>query len=317
MNRLSYSALFCVLLAMLLTSCESLVTNIPESKLPQADSKLVVQSVISPQLPFINVVVTESVPLFSKSDATEKRLKNATVRLSDGTNEIIIPYNSENNLYSLEQSRFPISAGKTYTLRVSDGKREVRGECTIPAKSPVIKSYKLDTLVLDNAHYADTAITLKLTWQDIAGDTNYYKVDAVVDLEQSVYSKAAADQFKEKRISNTFPFNWEWQQGQKEFFSDNKLDGTLFTSSTGKVSLPLDQKMLLNGKEQKLPSKTKIKSLVASVFNIDKHYFKYSESVDLRHNSENPLSEPVPLYTNIIGGYGFFAAYNATQLKVK
>jgi len=55
-----------VALSLMFAACESMVTDVPEAKLPKSESKLVVNSVISPQLPYINVIITESIPLFTK-----------------------------------------------------------------------------------------------------------------------------------------------------------------------------------------------------------------------------------------------------------
>ncbi|KQS24683.1 DUF4249 domain-containing protein [Dyadobacter sp. Leaf189] len=300
----------------LLTACESFVNDIQDAKLPKSESRLVISSVIAPHLSHINVIVTESVPLFSKSGATGKRLENAVVRITNGVKEATIPYNAENNLYSLEQSKFPIEPGKTYTLLVSDGKRSVTAQCTVPAKAPQIASYVFDTLVFEEETYKDTAITLRMTWRDIPGDTNQYRVDAVMDIEYSVLIKEASGKFTEKRVAYPFQFNWEWQQGKNALQTDKYQDGALFTSPIGKLDLPEVREREQDGKKITFYPKTKISNVVLEVMNVDQHYYKYQRSLEARNNADNPFAEPATVYTNVKGGFGFFAAYNSAQIKL-
>jgi hypothetical protein len=304
-------------LTVLLAACESPVANISPEKLPQSESKLVVNSVISPQLPYITVLVNESKPLFSNSDATEEPIDDATVRISDGVNEMAIPYDAVNKVYSLKQAKFPILASKTYFLTVSDGKRTVNAQCTVPGNTAAIKSYEFDTLLLDNPIRQDTAVTLKMTWQDIPSDTNYYKVNAVMDLDYSILLLTNQQAFKEERISGHFNFNWNWQEGKNEFLSDNHLNGALLSSPIGRILLPeVNERTDANGKKMTVYPKTKIKSVTMEVYNLDVNYYKYQRSLEIRNNSDSPFAEPTSIYTNVIGGLGCFAAYNAAQIKL-
>ncbi|KAA6436796.1 DUF4249 domain-containing protein [Dyadobacter flavalbus] len=303
-------------MSMLLAACETMVSDIPEAKLPKGESRLVVNSFISPQLSYINVIVTESIPLFTKSDATGNKIENATVRISDGVNEVTIPFDPKNKLYSIPQSKFPISASKTYYLSVSDGKRSVTAQCTVPKQTPVIKSYEIDTVIRSYSLYQDTAVTLKMTWQDFPKDTNYYRVSAFMDIDYTVPVATDKQDFTEKRISGTYDFNWNWQTGRNELISDNKLDGSVFTSPIGRASLPHEQeKTSANGKKVIIYPHTKITAINMEIYSVDKHYYKYFRSQTVSDNTDNPFSEPALIYTNIKGGLGCFGAYNAAQLK--
>lgn len=313
----SISSIAIIVLMLLLTACETMVSDIPEAKLPKTESKLVVHSFISPQSNYINVVVSESIPLFTQSDATGNRIENATVRISDGVNEITIPFDPKNKLYSIAQSKFPISASKTYSLSVSDGKRSVTAHCTVPKQTPVIKSYEIDMIVTSNPLYTDTAVTLKMTWQDFPKDTNYYRTSAFMDIDYNIPAETNKKEFTEKRISGTYGFFWNWQMGRNEFISDNQLDGSLFTSPTGRASLPhAQEKTLANGKKITVYPKTKITAILMEVYNVDKHYYKYHRSQTVSDDTDNPFSEPAIIYTNIKGGLGCFGAYNAAQIKI-
>ena len=298
-------------------SCESPIDNIPMEKLPQTESRLVVNSVISPQLPYINVIVSESIPLFSNSNASEGRLTNATVRISDGVNEMVIPYDKENNLYSLEQSKFPIKVSKTYILTVSDGKRTVKAQCKVPNKAADIKSYDFDTLLIYNPIHQDTAVTLRVSWQDVHADTNFYRINATMDFEFSTAIKEVEQKFVEHRNSVQERFNWNWQQGRNDYLSDNHLDGALLSSPMGKLHLPQTLDLISgDGKKVIFYPRTKIHSVLIEVYNVDKHYYKYERSLEIKNNSDSPFAEPSTIYSNVTGGLGCFSAYNASQVKV-
>ncbi|MHA4741636.1 DUF4249 domain-containing protein [Dyadobacter sp. MSC1_007] len=297
-----------------LTSCETPVTDIPESRLPKTTSKLVVQSFISPQAPRINVAVSESVPLFTESEATGDVISNALVKISDGTLEVTIPFDGTTRMYSIEQSKFPILASKTYTLYISDGQRNVKAKCTVPAEAPVIQSYFLDTLIASNPFsLRDTTITLKMNWRDIPAKANYYRVRAAMELEYSV-PDPKNPKSGEQRIKNEFSFNWDEAGGRNEFQSDQNLDGSLFSSPLGKANMPNFVTGQGNNVQPIFHSKSKILSVTMAVYNTDINYFKYHRSIESRQNTDDPFTEPSLIYTNIEDGLGCFGAYNLGKL---
>ena len=304
-------------LAFVTFSCESLVTNVSPENLPNTESKLVVQSFISPQASQINVAVTESTPLFGDVIANNGSIKNALVKLSDGANEVTIPYDTSTNLYSVDQAKFAIVAGKTYTLSVSDGKRNVNASCTVPLKQTTVKSYTIDTTYSNSGLDQDTIITAKMTWQDIPIDTNYYRIRAYLDLEHTILEGNSMETFKEKRVTTRYIFRWDDTIGRSDFQSDANLDGTVFSSSIGRVTLPGVQRYYFDADNQLIIyPKSKIIAITFNIENTDASYFKYHRSLELSDN-ENPFSEPALIYNNINGGLGCFAAYNTGSLIYK
>jgi hypothetical protein len=294
-----------------LSSCETLVTDIPEARLSKTTSSLVVHSFISPQSPRINVVVSESIPLFSNSDEKEGIIKNALVKISDETNEVILPFDAKSGLYSIDQNKFKIVASKSYSLYVSDGTREVTAHCTVPGNTPIIKSYELDKVVSNPFWHQDTALTLKMSWHDIPADTNYYRVRAWAEIEYSVPDPTT----KEKRVRNEFSFAWEETSGRSEWQSDHGLDGSLFSSPTGRVSMPSFPPVnSVDGDPKPFYAKCRLIVLTMMVYNADVNYFKYHRSLQQRLDTENPFTEPSIIYTNIKGGLGCFGAYNLGKL---
>lgn len=304
-----------IFLTLFLVGCESLVTDVDKGDLPQVESKLVVQCFISPQSARINVVVTESIPLFAEPDLKGGVIPNAVVKLSDGTREAVIPFDTANQLYSADKSVLAILPGKTYFLSVVNGIRSVKATCTVPATAVVPTTYKIDTSFSGSISARDTLLTVKYNWNDIAGQTNYYRVRAALDLEYSVPEEVSAGgEFKERRVRNRFNFNWDDTIGRNDFRSDVNLDGTEFSSPIGRVNLPDPLSYSSNGAVYTSYPKSKIISITMEVYNTDENYFKYHRSVQTRGDSDNPFVEPSLIYTNIEGGLGCFAAYNSGQL---
>nr|WP_295933141.1 DUF4249 domain-containing protein [uncultured Dyadobacter sp.] len=304
-----------LLLTLTLVACESLVTNVDPSKLPQTESKLVVQCFISPQAARTNVVVTESNPLFGEVSVRGGIIPNAVVKISDGSKEVVVPYDTTSQLYSIDKSLFPIAAAKTYYLSVTQGQRSVTSTCTVPAKAVTAKTYVIDTAYSGSLGEQDTAITVKMTWIDIPSDTNYYRARASMDLEYSVPEGTNPDNLKEKRVRTRFNFNWDDTIGRNDYRSDANLDGASFTTPIGRAKLPT---VIFydfgNGNRFTVYPKSKIISITMEVYNTDEHYFRYHRSLETRGSSDNPFVEPSLIYTNVQGGLGCFASYNSGQV---
>lgn len=298
--------------ALLFTSCETLVDDIPKARLPRAIPKLAVHCFLSPQNPSIHVVVSESVPIFSESDAQEGAIKDALVKLSDGKNEVIIPFDEGMQLYRIDQSKFKIIASRAYTLTVSHGDRTVTAHCRVPEDTPVIKSYELDTVVGTNPAFGfDTTLTAKLHWEDMPKDTNFYRVAAAADIEYSILDTKGM----EKRITGEFNFFWSAGGGSGEWQSDQGIDGSAFSSPPGKSTMP--GPAVRDPASKPLPARWRLRSVTMLLYNTDVHYFKYHRSVQQRMDTDNPFTEPSAIYGNIEGGLGCFGAYNVGKLVYK
>ncbi|CAG5005424.1 hypothetical protein DYBT9275_03579 [Dyadobacter sp. CECT 9275] len=305
---------YLLLFLVILSGCESLVTEVPNAELPSTESKLVVQCFISPQTTRINVTVSESVPLFGESDAQGNVIDNATVKISDGTREIIIPYDPASLLYTIDKPPFQIVPNGRYTLTVTDGKRTATGTCTVPQNQALIKSYEIDT-VYNHDYPGDTAVKVKMTWGDIPGQANYYRVRASMYVEYTIARGTTLENLTRQRVRNRFSFDWDDTIGRNNFQSDVNLDGETFDSPSGYVSMPTTAVYDFgNGNKFVVRPNWKILSISFFVLNTDEAYYKYHRSLELRGNGENPFAEPTIIYNNIAGGLGCFAAYNSSVL---
>ena len=172
--------LFC---CVLLCSCESMINDLDQDKLPKIESKLVVECYISPQSGEIKVIVTEPQALFGPAHYDPVYIKNATVILSSEAGQITIPYKDSLSNYVINASQFKIEAGKKYSLVVSDGKRTVTASCIVPARAATVKNYAV--LPVTGSRYpGDSTVTVKMSWEDIKGERNYYVLRGYAEIEQ-------------------------------------------------------------------------------------------------------------------------------------
>jgi hypothetical protein len=301
--------------AAVLFGCESMVGDLDQSKLPKTESKLVVESYISPQSEEIVVRVTESQKLFGPSSYEPTYIKNATVTLSGAGVQIKIPYNDSSFSYRIPASAFKIEAGKKYDLLVSDATRSVKATCTVPANQVTFKSYKIDT-VYDYPYRGYTSITFKASWNDIKAEKNFYSLRGYFEiLETNGYSyNSSTGQVTLRRLPNKTVHN-----NENYLITDTNLDGIAFDSQVYNVSIRsftlgyIDQK----GQRQNINSNPKLNKIQFEVLNLDENYYKFSRSMKDGGNNDNPFVEPALVYTNIEGGLGCFGAYNAGILTVK
>ena len=310
-----------------LVSCETLVNTIPESKLPKTESQLTLFSFISPQDTVIRVRVGQTRPIFSESPVVTfpvmvvtdgdtiyvhaENITTATVTISNGNTRATLPYRAKDLTYTLPASQFPIRAGETYTLTVTDGQRTAQASCTIPATQVPITSYTLDTTITSSFGLRDTSLTLTYFWKDPAGQENYYRIRAFELYEYSVVTVNASQLFiVEKRRQQQFYFSWSRTSGRSVYQSDTNLDGAEFSSPTGDKRVENElvfQELIRNPvKPEKGPV---LLGVYLQLLHTDRNYFLYHRSLQ-QTRGDNPFTEPALVYTNVRNGLGVFAGYN-------
>jgi len=299
-----------------LSSCESMLNDLDQDKLPKIESKLAVESYISPQSGEIKVMVTESQPLFGPAEYEPKYIKNAVVIISGEAGQVTIPFKDSLNSYVIKASQFKIEAGKRYSLTVSDGKRTVKASCTVPARAVTIKNFSI-TPVTGSRYPGDSFVTVKMSWDDIKGEVNYYALRGYSEIEQKSFSFNSSGgevRVVTQRIKNVFNFSYE-----NFLYTDTNIDGITFNSPVFNVSLYKYNMNYIdkNGVKQTVSSDPVLKEVYFEVLNMDENYYKFSKTIKDNDNNDNPFVEPALIYTNIEGGLGCFGAYNAGVLLMK
>lgn len=310
-NTLVNKIFFAAACLLSLAGCESMVNDIDASKLPKTESKLVVECYISPQSDIIQVLLTESQPLFGVANSSAPIIKNATVTISGQSGQSILPFNDTLGTYSLPTSQFKIEAGKTYHLAVSDPTRSVKASCTVPANFVSIKKY---TLTMTDGRRNDwdstfrqTIVKTRFQWDDFPNEKNYYTARGYIHISQNQYNYGPGS--SEGKIYR-YSYKNQYSSG---FVTDANLDGLTLNPELLEFQL-YNQTMsysLPNGQKVQFYTDSKIEEIYAEILNVDENYYKFHQT--MRNDSDgNPFVEPTLVYTNIEGGLGCFGAFNAS-----
>jgi len=138
---------------------------------------------------------------------------------------------------------------------------------------------KVDTSSISSERVDDK---LFVTWKDIPDENNWYSL---------------------------FHLRFEWDENQwnlgtnyllDEMFTDENADGAIF--NTNFYYTAVSNNSYYN---------------ILLLCNVDEQYYKFHKTKAAQFAAnESIFSEPSSIYTNIEGGYGVFAAYNAVAIKL-
>ena len=297
-----------ICLAWLLSACDSLVQDVPDSRVPQEPQKPVIVGFISPQdsLLAVNIKLTQTV--LGSQPATNSGVSNALVTISEGSRFIALPFiqGSDGN-YSAPARNFPIEAGKTYRLTVAMATGQIlTSSATVPAVIP-IQDIQFDSIGV-NSNLAERYF-LQVRWQDPAGISNYYRLQGTQSYVQTI-PVGPNNQPQTTTIVQTI--NFVNQEG-RYVVNDQNNDGNRFTSVRG-----FYQKRVAGYYVNNKPVLVPGGAVMISLLNTDKLYYDYHESLKRYSNSDgNPFAEPVLIPGNIQGGgIGCFGAYNRSSVKI-
>lgn len=273
-------------------------------KVPKVDSKIVVQSYISPQDTLIVVHVENSSPIFNRRNFEGMfNPEDAVVNLSDGTNSINLDFLEDpsgfGGWFAADPKRFPIIAGTTYYLTVTtaDGKK-AESSCTVPGAAPTINNFKLDSTVVNRTNFDGyvenyTSYQISLSFNDIQGQQNFYKF-AGYKISNYYFGNEVDEvytQIDPLYFPNDVLFNDHLIDGDQisiskmEIFSEHHGWDNLIGPVTGEISL----------------------------LSTDKHYYEYHRTIQ-ETDDDNPFAEPILTYSNVKGGLGVFCAYNRNSV---
>lgn len=261
------------MLALALIACEEVVDP---KKLGLQEKLIVVNGLISPQLPVLEVEVSWSRPIFGPQPdfgSREDFITDAEVVMSNGQNRVTLTYDPDRFRYSLDASLFPIQSGETYDLEVTVGDKTVTSSATVP-DAVAAQSFSISAGNNDSKRAT-------ISWDDPVGTGNFYRVNAILLNEQG-----------QEEASIFFDTD--------EYQSDTNRDGARITAR-GETYFFGD-----------IPAFSKVKSLLISC---DENYYNYYKDFDLFEN-DDPFSEAVQTRSNIAGGVGIFAAFQLTETEI-
>jgi Domain of unknown function (DUF4249) len=345
-----------ILVLFILSSCETLVDDLPLSRFPELKSKLVLTSFISPQDSVLSVRLSQSTPLFgeypsqktmkiidSKGDTiliadydTENIIDNAQVIISNGKISKTIPFNISKREYLISTSLFPIEAGKTYTLSAKTKELYAEATTTIPLVNIPINKVRIDsTFETSNRWEADSSgqfkpsktkvkvLYLDFDWSDLANQQNYFKMEAFIQNEIEV-TQLENGKIVTRIYNNNNYANWGGKNydPKKRYMSDVNLDGKTMNSPRARFELyPFDKRSgsTINGKFYPAKELNPLKSITIKLFHINNDFYQNQlslENVD-PYGEGNPFKEPVQVYSNVKNGLGCFGGYIVSKIDVK
>lgn len=260
----------------------------------ESDRKLVIECYLNPASPDIRVLVKQTKPIQGAGSGDRSpgpSVKNANVLLSDGKQQIRIPFDAEIDQYRFEAVKYKLVAGRSYTLRVSaKGFPETSATCTIPKPMSTLQSRdgKLTYIPSDNKLfkvYKKRTLSWNITQTNA---THYYLVGS-----------------GEGKLTPVKLNGRDSAVVQLE-----KTQVVAFLANTGKsISTPQLDFLLGQAKKANDPQIISPAPVYTFVYHVDPNYYQFMESVKLqREVGDNPFAEPVPIYTNIKNGLGIFGA---------
>ena len=285
----SYRIKYCfsLLLMIALTACEREVADV---KLPDFEQKLAITSFISPSDTISYFFVTSNQRIFGELNSDEP-LGNLTAFIFDDSNEVAL--DTSKTGFKISKNKMPIKYGKTYKLQVlSDKGLSAEATCTVPAKRSFY--LKADTFSVvrhspDPGWPTYRSLDVRVTFKDFPGEENYYRLLSKVT---GYYSNP---------IRGTTWVSSNYVTYEKEYLVDTGMDGKEIAQST-----------ISNLKHYSVSCDSAFVKIY--LFNTEKSYYLYHKSLDNYRNGENPFSEVSPIFSNITGGLGIFAAYTVDSL---
>ncbi len=317
-----------------LASCKTLVNTIPADKLPQGDPKITMFCYISPQDTVIRAKVRMSSPAFEEiisngqsfyiqngdTIRTNQPLTTATVIISDGSSTARLKYQNQTQTFDIPTSEFPIRAGGTYLLTVTNGGQSACASCTVPANSVPVKAYVLDSVKANQFGDRGTKLTLNFTWDDPAGVANFYRMRVYEVIDSPAFRTNVADStVTEYRQRYYNYFRIDRNNLRQPLQNDKSLDGTTFSSPQFESYSLLNTyggEIFVFGKLYKAKRGPERIGLFIELMNADKPYYDFHRSLE-ECNEDNPFTEPSLLYSNVQGGLGVFASFNKKLQSIR
>jgi len=302
-------------------SCEDII----DYKGPETEPKAVIYALLQPDN-FISVSVSESHSVF-QVPWKPRQITDAVVRVyRDGELLETLPYsvaetedeNAPVSPYSLYASKtnFP-EYGHTYRIEVLiPGYPAAAGETSLPAPVPVAIA---DTSYSNN-EYGYRELNMNLRFRDPAGEENFYRFTAPssngfytgdpnlpYDPEQVVYVRvqdlnygALSDPIIEPVHDDDF-FDM-YLENDYYIFNDELISGKEYNMNLTYGDIDPDVEYY-----EFLHAFFRISSLTKDLYLYLQSYSAY------RQTNDDPLSEPVQVYSNVSNGLGIVGAMSFSQ----
>ena len=225
-------------------------------------------------------------------------LDNATVSVFDESNNLVTTLNHVSDGFYQSSSATPI-ANENYRLEVdAPGYNSVTATNSIPTEVPIIN---VDTISTEDSE-GNPVLQVTMNFTDPAGVSNYYMLEMQYVLD---YSQWGFDEEERGRLEitcndpniesvNSFSFLGEENAYNYLLLKDDQFDGQNYTLRFYVINWAEFKEIDLTGEIR--------------LMNTSEEFFNYRKSYEVYENAiNNPFSQPVQVFSNIVGGMGVFA----------
>jgi len=288
MNRSFF--FFLLLISVCFHSC---ITDIEEDR--YIKPKLVLSCYLVPQLDTTILFLTSSAPLITSNPKPIESIANAIVEISNNSAHWVkMEYDSENQVYFIPQTVFPIEEGKTYHVRASaSGFETISASCTVPW----LRETNLSLVVKESINdihwgkiYNELHYHSYLEWTDFPGEDNYYMFCNKEFYEEEWWDWHTNFPFEK----DTFYF-YRWN-----FLYDVDINTCIYSDKDN------------DGKKMSVLMIIGYPDIYElTLLQMDRNCYLFETSImNSIADFQSFLLEPAaPLYTNIKNGYGVFGAF--------
>lgn len=276
-------------------------------QLPPHNPKLVVQAFAETGK---RVLVYVSQSQSVTETITRFQLRDARVEVYAGSQTVPVTLFFIDSLSAFSRPGFVLSPGVSYRLEV-----KYLGLPTASAVSGSGSQISLQSVTrLQNAQTAQDGSkldNLRLRFNDPAGEANYYlaRIFYFGNNSPSCLYSGDPSAVLPSNIINVDPFNSSnCFSGGGILFSDEKFNGQDKT-----FEFSVDHDVLeprLNGGI--------VQYARVELYRFDKNFYQYLKTVSSYSRTfDNPFAEPVTLFSNINGGYGFFSVFTKDVREIR
>ena len=254
---------------------------------PAGERKLVVGGFLSPSENEHQISLSQTDPLFSTDPPIS--LANVKLTISSDSSSYSPSYDFNSGTFQFNNNQFKIENDKNYHLKIvtEDGKIVESDMRTLSNQMPLVTDLKLniDTVYTDFM-YPELQYSLKISWNDLIGEQNYYRLIANRLLKDFDSNDTIVE-----------PLNYF---NEYELKDDKGKDGQVLTANfkyieSGAMNSPIGFEIIL--------------------MKVDVNYYNYYKTLN-NYADGDPFAEPVILFSNIQNGLGVFCNFQTEKRRV-
>jgi len=252
---------------------------------PAGERKLVVGGFLSPSENAHQISLSQTDPLFSTD--TPISLANVKLTISSDSSNYSPSYDFNSGTFQFNSNQFNIENGKNYHLKIvtEDGKIVESDMRTLSNNMPYIEEFNINIDTVFSEFSNQLIYNLKLTWKDIAGEKNYYRITA-----NRIFKYISLPDTTFEPIEEYNSYNLKDDSGK----DGQTLSTTIKFEDYSQSSEPIGFEIVL--------------------MKVDVNYYNYYKTLN-NYADGDPFAEPVILFSNIQNGLGVFCNYQSIKLR--